>query len=295
LRLAVTGSSGLIGRTLVTQLRDLGYQVIEVDITENAALDITRPEAIKEALSGCNGVIHLAAVSRVAEAQKHPKRTWSVNVDGTCNVIRTLLEQEHRPWLLHASSREVYGDQPAIRINEDTPITPLNVYGRSKAACESIIWCARDAGLNTGILRFANVYGDIFDYPDRVIPAFSNAAATGTALRVDDSGTCMDFTHVSDVCRGIVTMVDMLNNQETNLPPIHLATGHGTTLGTLAEMAVTASSGRCKVNEGTRRSSSVGCFIGNPDRAYELLGWKHETDLGVGFNKMVAAFKDKLN
>ena len=60
-------------------------------------------------------------------------------------------------------------------------------------------------------------------------------------------------------------------------------------------MAVTASSGRCKVNEGTRRSSSVGCFIGNPDRAYELLGWKHETDLGVGFNKMVDAFKDKLN
>lgn len=294
MHLAVTGSSGLIGRTLIRQLKSLGHRVSEIDLACTVPLDITNPQAMNQHVMNCDGVIHLAAVSRVGEAQQYPGRTWAINVDGTRNILNALIthKRETRPWLLHASSREVYGEQPAEPIPEDTPINPLNVYGRSKAACESMILCAQDAGLNAGILRFANVYGDIFDYPDRVIPAFSRAAAQGTPLRIDDAGTCMDFTHVSDVCKGIVTVTEMFENNENSLPPIHFATGKGTTLGVLAEMAVTASDGQCEVHEGVRRSSSVGCFIGNPDRAYELLGWKHETALSDGFNAMVEAFRN---
>lgn len=294
MRIAVTGSSGLIGRALTSQLQHSGHDIIEIDIVGvDSPCDISNKDQLSVSLSGCEGIIHLAAVSRVAEAQEFPLRTWSTNVDGTQNILNAVLDQNAgtQPWVIHASSREVYGDQPQVAITEDTPITPLNIYGRSKAACEGLVACAQDAGANISVLRFANVYGDIFDYSDRVIPAFTRAASQGAPLRVDDAQTCMDFTHVDDVAQGINKVVDCLVSGEKNMPPIHFATGQGTTLGTLAQLAVTASSGACVVNEVARRKSSVACFIGNPDRAKALLNWEHKTPLEDGFSRMVQAFK----
>lgn len=293
LKIAVTGTGGLIGRSLATLLAAQGHSVVEIDISAVTPIDITDPVALSGALADCDGVLHLAAISRVAEAQKHPFTTWAVNVDGTRNVLSAVLASRLNPWLIHASSREVYGSQPAEPIGEDTPITPLNVYGRSKAACESLAQCAIDAGANISILRFANVYGDIDDHSSRVIPAFTKAAELGSTLRVDDAGTCMDFTHVIDVCDGIVRVVDILSNGEKGIPPIHFATGEGTRLGTLAQLAVNASNGRCIVNEVERRASCVGCFIGNPQRAKQLLDWGHKTALISGSSAMVKGFAQR--
>ncbi|OED43390.1 hypothetical protein AB833_03850 [Chromatiales bacterium (ex Bugula neritina AB1)] len=294
MRIAVTGSSGLIGRALTNQLEQSGHSISAIDIVGVAtACDITDRELLENSLHNCDGIVHLAAVSRVAEAQEFPGRTWATNVDGTQNILNSILNRKKtdRPWLIHASSREVYGDQSATPINEDTPVAPLNIYGRSKAACEGLVACAQDAGATISVLRFANVYGDIYDYSDRVVPAFSRAAAQGAPLRVDDAQTCMDFTHVDDVAVGINKVVECLSAGE-QLPPIHFATGSGTTLGTLAQLAVKASNNTCVVNEVERRKSSVSCFIGDPSRARELLGWEHTTPLEDGFSRMVSAFKN---
>ncbi len=291
-KIAVTGSSGLIGRRLVLDLALTGHEVVKIDLVSTGTrCDIADASQLATAAMGCEGIINLAAVSRVAEAEQNPARTWSSNVVGTANVLSTALSAELTPWVIQASSREVYGNQSAVAIDESTPINPLNVYGRSKATGEYLVHNAQDAGLTVAILRFANVYGDIFDYKDRVIPAFAQAAVCGKPLRVDDAMTCMDFTHVSDVSRGIVQVVEQLQNGEKKMPPIHFATGQGTTLGSLAKLAVSASNARCTINDVGRRASSVSCFIGDPQRAKTLLGWSHVTPLQDGFTAMVKAYQ----
>ncbi len=290
-KIAITGSSGLIGRELVNQLTTQ-HELIKIDIAVDAVgHDIGNADSVNKLTESCEGIINLAAVSRVAEAQEYPLRAWSSNVSGTHNVLNSALTSSLKPWVIHASSREVYGNQPRKAITEDTPMTPLNIYGRSKAAGESMVYGAQDAGANVAILRFANVYGDIHDYSDRVIPAFSRAAVNGSTLRVDDASVCMDFTHVVDVSKGVVKVVDQLISGEKNLPPIHFATGTGTTLGELARLAVAASNNTCELNEVEKREASVGCFIGDPARAKSVLGWTHETPLHTGFTEMVEAFR----
>ena len=290
-KIAVTGSSGLIGRELVKQLTG-NYDLVEIDIAiDKTGHDIALSESVTRLTDNCDGIIHLAAVSRVAEAQDFPLRTWASNVTGTHNILDVALNSNRKPWVIHASSREVYGNQPRRAIPEETPMTPLNIYGRSKAAGEGLVYGAQDAGANVAILRFAKVYGDIYDYSDRVIPAFSRAAVNGTPLRVDDASVCMDFTHVVDVSCGVVKVVDMLVAGEKNLPPIHYATGTGVTLGELARIAVAASDNTCELNEVERREASVSCFIGDPTRARTLLGWTNETPLQTGFSEMVEAFR----
>ncbi len=291
-KIAVTGASGLIGRELVKQLSPQ-HELVKIDIAIDVqAHDIGNANNAFKLTENCEGIIHLAAVSRVAEAQEFPLRTWSSNVSGTHHILDAALQSKNKPWVIHASSREVYGNQPREAIPEDTPMTPLNIYGRSKAAGEGMVYGAQDAGANVAILRFANVYGDIYDYPDRVIPAFSRATVNGSTLRVDDASVCMDFTHVIDVSKGIVKVVDLLLDGEKNLPPIHFATGTGTTLGELARIAIAASNGSCELNEVEKREASVSCFIGDPARAKSLLGWSHETPLDSGFKMMVEAFRN---
>ena len=111
-------------------------------------------------------------------------------VVGTENVITAALAAPRRPWLLTASSREVYGEPAHIPVVENDTIAPVNVYGRSKMACEEVMLAGRQEGLRGAILRLANVYGSIHDHPDRVIPAFCRAAALGAPMRVEGAGTC---------------------------------------------------------------------------------------------------------
>lgn len=292
--IVITGSSGLIGRELTKQLEHDNHEIVRVDTKDpdTTSCDIGQLDQVASTIANCAGIINLAAVSRVADAEDNPSKTWSSNVIGTANILNAVanLPSKSRPWVIHASSREVYGDQPRLPITEDTPFAPLNVYGRSKVAGEYLASTATDAGVNVTVLRFANVYGSVLDYENRVIPAFARAAMEGAPIYVHDPLTCMDFTHVTDVCRGVLNVVNMLINGANNISPIHFSTGQGTTLGTLAEIAVAASGGKCVVHEQKKRQNSVDCFIGDPTRARTLLNWTHETPLELGFNNMVRDF-----
>src|SRR5690606_15235685 len=74
MKICVTGSSGLIGRCLTLRLRLMGMEVLPVDRSDNPAIDILDRKALDDALARCDGVVHLAAVSRVKWAEAHPRR-----------------------------------------------------------------------------------------------------------------------------------------------------------------------------------------------------------------------------
>ena len=72
-------------------------------------------------MAGVDGVIHLAAVSRVVWGQKNPELCWETNVTGVQNVLDAAREASSRPWVISASSREVYGEAEHLPVSEDMP------------------------------------------------------------------------------------------------------------------------------------------------------------------------------
>jgi nucleoside-diphosphate-sugar epimerase len=72
-------------------------------------------------------------------------------------------------------------------VAEDAPLSPRNVYARSKVAVEQLTEEARERGMIAAVVRFSNVFGDTEDHADRVVPAFARAAAAGGTVRVDGS------------------------------------------------------------------------------------------------------------
>jgi UDP-glucose 4-epimerase len=292
----VTGSSGLVGRALRVALVSRGFEVSELDIRTSGPShgDVRDPDRVRRAVNGCDGVVHLAAVSRVIWAEQDPQLCMSTNVPGLRNVLHCISENPRRPWLVFASSREVYGQPSRLPASEDCPLQPINVYGRSKVEGEKLVDAARRDGLRAAIVRLSNVFGCARDYPDRVVPAFARAVVEGSPLRVDGAGNTFDFTHIDDVTRGLVALVELLCAGEAAPPPIHFVTGSPTTLGELADLATSIAGHASAIHVAPPRSFDVGRFYGDPARASSLLGWTPQVALEQGLSQLIEDFRVEL-
>lgn len=287
-RILITGSEGLIGRALEALLEVCGWKVTGLDLRASGGRqgDVRSLGRVRDAVADCDGVVHLAAVSRVIWGERDPDGCWRTNVGGLRNILRAIGELRPRPWLLFASSREVYGQPDRLPAKEDAPLRPVNVYGRSKVEGERLMDRARGRGFRAATVRLSNVYGRVDDHADRVVPAFARAVVSGTAIHMEGGDCTFDFTHVDDAARGMAALVERLDAGP--LPPtVHLLTGIPTTLRQLAAMAMTAAETQVPLAEAPPRSFDVARFHGDPSRAKELLGWTPHVKLSEGLKRLV--------
>ncbi len=288
-RILVTGSEGLIGSSLRKLLQDKGFAVPGLDIAGQGEDqgDVRDYDSVRNAISGCSGVVHLAAVSRVVYGEKYPELCRDVNLNGLDNILKAIASENYRPWLLFASSREVYGNAEKLPVKESWPLLPINTYGETKLLSEEkILHHIQTAGLHAGILRFSNVYGGVNDYEDRVIPAFIRAAQSGNPLRVDGENCTFDFTFLEDVLDGIVRFIALLERGETLPEPVHLVGGIATTLGELARTILKITDSNSSLDITPTRTYDVGKFFGDPGLAREILEWTHTTPLETGLLRL---------
>lgn len=293
-KILMTGHLGLVGRHLTLLLRSKGYEVIGFDLADHSG-DICNEGLLKNALIGCHGVIHLAAVSRVVWGQQNPIKCWNTNALASESLLKAAVNSITKPWVLVASSREVYGEPTQLPVIEDMPLLPVNIYGRAKLYMEQAAFDARNAGINTAVVRLANVYGCTDDHTDRVLPAFCRNAATGQPLRVDGLEHLFDFTHISDTVRGLARMVELMFDGEKNLPAIHLLPGKGTTLKQAAEWAISAAKSNSCIVASESRTYDVARFFGDPSRAKSILGWQANIQPKQGIEMLVNDFKTQAS
>ena len=292
-QILITGSEGLVGSALRAALEARGMEVAGLDLRgpDDEAGDVRDAERVRQAVAGCRGIVHLAAVSRVVWGERDPEACREVNVGGLRNVLAAAAkvrgEPSARPWVVFASSREVYGQPDRLPATEDTPLRPINVYGRAKVEGERLVEAARDEGLRAAIVRLSNVYGSTRDHADRVVPAFARGAVLGSVLRVEGADHTFDFTHIDDATRGIVAIIDLLADGKTPPPPVHLLTGRPLSLGRLAALAAELAGTGATIVQAPPRSFDVSRFHGDPARARKLLGWAPRVEIQQGLARLI--------
>ena len=138
MRILITGSQGHIGKNLVKGLKELGHQILRMDVVQLYQDDYIMCNLTN--LSDAYSVIdefkpqviyHLAAaVSRVT-SQKSPYNAFLTNVCGTVGIVQLALKYKAK--LINFSTSQIYGD---LGFNDDTlsmyDYRPNNVYGVSK-------------------------------------------------------------------------------------------------------------------------------------------------------------------
>ena len=223
----VTGGAGFIGSHLVDQLLEAGAAVRVLDnlstgfaanlqaaaerhsrtsgMLNGSRLevivgDIRDRELLRKALRGVNYVCHLAALPATETSLMDPGEIYSVNVEGTLNLLHGALTEG--VWrVVIASCASVYGTPDVVDVPEDAPLRPTTLFGASKVAAETyaLAFHMRHK-LDTVILRYFSVYGPrqkaVPGGP--LVPNLIEALRQGRPFLEQDEWNGEDFMFVED-------------------------------------------------------------------------------------------------
>ncbi len=304
----VTGGAGFIGSHLVDALLTAGHDVRVLDDfstgkPENLhgaeamaaahgghfqliAGDVRSEFKMRDAVDGCAGVCHLAAVASVTQSLADPVGTGSVTHGGTVNAVRMAVDAEVPRFVL-ASSCAVYGDAAQQPVAETSALRPLSPYAEAKLASEETCAAAADAGqMTAACLRFFNVYGPRQDPGSEysgVISRFMAAATVGEPVTVyGDGHQTRDFVYVGDVVEAIVRA---LQRPLSGVSTLNVGSGTPTSvldvLGRLDSLAGSTIERRFE----PARSGDIRDSRADAGRADWVLGWKSGETFAGGLAK----------
>lgn len=162
----VTGGSGKLGQSVVSDLQEHGYRVINADrhlsdTCRTMRVDLCDLGQVYGAMTGCDAVVHLAAIP--APNADPPEVVFGNNVISTFNVLQTASVLEIKKVVL-ASSLSVLGLAYKVRpvplryfpIDEAHPALAQDAYGLSKIVGEEVAegFTRRDETMSLVSLRF---------------------------------------------------------------------------------------------------------------------------------------------
>jgi UDP-glucose 4-epimerase len=279
MRFLITGGAGFIGSHLAERLvrERLGSVVVLDNLhrgnTRNLSScwdqvsfvrsDIRDAPLVEEVTRGCTHVFHLASQSNVMGAVEQPDYTLSSNVTGTHNVLQAA-RRARVTRVVFASSREVYGESTVLPVPEDAPLLPKNLYGVSKLTGELLCPLFVRDGLETVVLRLANVYGsrDI----GRVIPLFVEKAITNQALSIYGGRQTLDLVWIETVVEALMrAALDQRFIEE----PVNVGSGKGVAITELVRRILEATQSKSRVEFLQARDNEVVGFVADIRRAQE--------------------------
>ncbi|MBS0176758.1 MAG: NAD-dependent epimerase/dehydratase family protein [Nitrospira sp.] len=211
----ITGGAGFIGSNIARALVGQGWGVRVLDDLSSGYLhnldglavdfrhgDVRDPQAVADAVAGCDVVFHLAASVGNKRSIDDPIDDSSVNVIGTLQVLEAARKAGVRK-IVASSSAGIYGELRTMPIHESHPLDPLTPYGASKLCMEKqCLAYAATHGMEAVALRYFNVYGENqrFDAYGNVIPIFVFNALQGRPITIFGDGMqTRDFVNVADV------------------------------------------------------------------------------------------------
>jgi UDP-glucuronate 4-epimerase len=292
----VTGGAGFVGSHLVEMLVRTGSHRVVVLDNFNEYYDPRLKRANAQSLSALRDVTivegdfrdtslvarllqehavraicHLGASPGVPASLERPLETTENNVQGTLAVLEAARRHPVERFLF-ASSSTVYGRGAAAPFVEDAPLgIPASPYGASKRAGELLgftYWQLHSVPFVS--LRFFNVIGPRLR-PELALAVFTRKILAGEPLPLFGDGTVLrDFTHVSDICRGIITALTAENVVGQS---VNLGNDRPITIRRLIELIETAAGKKAVVEQRPPRGEDMPLTHASLEKSRRLLGY----------------------
>lgn len=224
----VTGADGFIGSHLVETLVRQGHKVrafalynsfnswgwldhCDPDVKGQFEVftgDIRDPHGVKEAMKGCDVVLHLAALIAIPYSYHSPDTYVDTNVKGTLNVLQAARELGVKR-LIHTSTSEVYGTARFVPITEEHPLQGQSPYSATKIAADQLAYSFYASfELPVVIARPFNTYGPR-QSARAVIPTIITQIANGRRqIKLGAISPTRDFTFVQDTVEAFIAVMN---------------------------------------------------------------------------------------
>jgi len=220
MKILISGGAGYIGSTLAPMLLAGGHKVCVLDSLlhhgrsllgvwahpgfEFKQADVRDRNAVKDALTGVDAVVHLAAIVGDPACARQPDLARAVNLDASL----MLLEESKAAGVsrfVFASTCSNYGkmSDPDQYVDETSELRPVSLYAETKVAVERAV-LASNGGLCKTLLRFATVFGVSPRMRfDLTVNEFTLDLLTKKHLVVFGERFWRPYIHVRDAARAI--------------------------------------------------------------------------------------------
>ena len=315
-KILVTGGAGYIGSHTVVQLLNFGKEIVILDNLSNSrfgvikriedltgkAVEFVKGDIRDRALvrstfeqHAFDSVIHFAGLKAVGEAEAFPLKYFDNNVSGSIVLFEEMMRAKINQ-IIFSSSATVYGNPESVCYNEETRLSPINVYGRTKLMVEDILRDLQKANpaLRIALLRYFNPVGahesgqigeNPFGKPNNLMPFITQVAigaqeklmVYGNDYPTPDGTGLRDYIHVEDLAAGHLAALKAL--EQNSLITVNLGTGKPYSVFDMVKAFENASGLKIPYEVVSRRVGDLSEYYADPALAKKVLGW--EAQLGI--------------
>ena len=283
MRLALTGTTGFLGRHLLPAALGAGHQLSALvrpgrGVPPGPGLrlvegDLASPGALRALVEGAEVVLHLAAVG-VQGRDRNLRAMEEANVAGTGRLCEAMAAA---------------GVERLVAAGTALELAPGDAYGASKSAGRlALAAAAARLRLRGWYLRFASLYGSDDD-AEKLLPAAVASARAGRPFQMTPGKQVREWLHVDDAVAALLAAAG--REPPPGLTELDVGTGEGVALVELVHRVyLLAGADPSLVKAGARpyRTGELMRLVMDPAATRAALGWAPQVELEAGLRRLVA-------
>ena len=303
-KILITGGAGYIGSMLSTKLINLGNQVTVIDILEYDTRslshlylnknfiflkrDVRDKKFLKKIINKFDYVIPLAGLVGAPLCEKRKKDAIEINLNAVKNLVSMLSKKQK---IIFTNSNSGYGIGSKQKFcDENSPLNPISLYGRTKVDAEKIVMKFK----NAISFRLATVFGYSYRMrTDVLVNNFVLNAVQKNKLELFEPNFRRNYIHVRDVVRAIIFSMNNFRRMRKNIYNLGLSSANLTKKQLALRIKKKIKNLKITIKKG-KDPDKRDYFVSN--KKIEKLGFKPIYSLDDGIDEMVKIFniKDKF-
>ena len=314
-RVLITGGLGFIGSNLALQLVKLGSVITVVDslipayggsihnvrgfahqLNINIA-DVRDPYSMNFLVRNQDFIFNLAGQVSHVLSMSDPYADLEINCRGQLVILEACRLNNPGVKIIYAGTRGEYGRAHFWPVNEDHPVSPIDINGVNKAAGERYHLLYHDLyGIRATSLRLTNTYGPrhtMKTADQSFLNWFIRLALDGQTIPVYGDGLQKrDFNYIDDVLEAFLIVA---SNEDSNGQVYNLGDHKPISVLDVTRLLLEISgSGSYELvpYPKERKSLEVGDYWGDFTKIHTRLGWSPVTTLQEGITKTIQFYRE---
>jgi UDP-glucose 4-epimerase len=251
---------------------------------------------VRDAAAASEVIFNLAGQVSHVESMARPRFDLEINTASQLGFLEILRDSGSNAVVVYTSTRQIFGHPRYLPVDEDHPVSPVDVNGISKSATEQLhLLYGELYGIRASSVRLTNVYGPrqrLRDNLQGFLPIFVWRALSGDPITVfGDGAQERDCLYVDDVVECLLLTA---RSTEASGEVFNVGNDERLSLRAIAEEIV-AAAGSGSIESvpwpHDRDAIDIGSYYGDSSKAKRVLGWEPRTSFADGIARTIEFYR----
>ena len=301
MKILITGGAGYLGSVITGHMLKEGYKVIVLDklIFNQTSLlqytsnnnfkfihgDVRNEKLLEKLCSEVDVIIPLAAIVGFPACASEPELAREINFQQIVNIVKFTNGKGKK--ILYPNTNSGYGlSTGQSECTEESPLTPISVYGTTKCEAENFLRTSTDAI----IFRLATVFGVSSRIrTDLLVNDFTYKAITDKYIVVFEKTFKRNFIHIEDVANAFMFMLNNYDTYKGEVFNVGLSDANLSKQELLEKIQSHVKDFAVVYDDYYEDPDKRNYIVSN--QKIEATGWKPEWDLDRGIKQLIMAYQ----